>query len=126
MAKRIPILIIEDDKDFLGLMDRAMYLGGFKVFKALNGPKGLKIARRKKVSLILLDTVMPGMDGLQVLSELKYNDKTKDIPVIMLTGKSMLGDIEQAFKIGADDYITKPVVIHEIADKIKAKLEKLL
>ena len=119
-------MIIEDDKDFLGLMDRAMFLGGFKVFKASNGPKGLKIARRKKVSLILLDTVMPGMDGMQVLSELKFDDKTKDIPVIMLTGKSMLGDIEQAFKIGADDYITKPVVIHEIADKIKAKLEKLL
>jgi DNA-binding response OmpR family regulator len=125
MPKRIPILIIEDDLDFLELMDGALHLGGFKVYKAENGRKGLKIARRKKISVILLDTSMPEMDGLEVLSELKYNEKTENIPVIMLTGKSMMGDIEKAFKLGADDYITKPVAISDIADKIKAKLRKL-
>jgi len=125
MAKRIPILVVDDDQTFLDLIGDALHLGGFKVFKASSGPNGLKIAQRKKLSAILLDTSMPEMDGLMVLSELKHNDKTKGIPVIMLTGKTMMGDIDYAFQTGADDYITKPVVIREIAEKIKAKLAKL-
>ena len=68
---------------------------------------------------------MPEMDGLEVLSELKYNKKTEKIPVFMLTGKTMIGDVEQAFEIGADDYITKPVEMRKLGRLVKDKLSKL-
>ena len=125
MAKKIPLLAIDDDTEFLELVGYTLELAGFKVYKASNGPAALHIARSIDLSVILLDTVMPGMDGLQVLSELKLDDKTKNIPVIMLTAKSVMGDVEYAFDIGADDYITKPVVIRDLPAKIKTKLKNL-
>lgn len=125
MAKKIPLLAIDDDTEFLELLDYHLDVGGFEVYKASNGPDGLKIARSKNISVILLDTIMPGMDGLQVLSELKQQKKTKKISVIMLTAKSAMSDLDYAFDIGADDYITKPVAIRDLADKIKSKLGKM-
>ena len=124
MASRIPILVIDDDPEFQELIKYSLEVGGYKVYQAKNGPKGIKLARKKKLSCILLDTTMPEMDGLQVLSELKHSDKTKKIPVIMLTAKTMMGDVETAFDAGADDYITKPVEFLDLAKKIKIKLEK--
>jgi len=68
---------------------------------------------------------MPGMSGLEVLSELKYTEETENIPVFMLTGKTMIGDIEHAFDIGADDYITKPVEMKQLGRVVKNKLAKM-
>ena len=125
MAKRIPILVIDDDTEFHELVEYNLRLAGFEVAQAMNGPDGLEIARTQKLEVILLDTTMPGMDGLEVLSELKHDSKTEKIPVFMLTGKTMVGDIERAFEVGADDYITKPVKLMELGKIIKAKLKKL-
>ena len=125
MAKRIPILVIDDDAEFQELIEYNLRLGGFEVTQALNGPDGLEAARKGKPDVILLDATMPGMDGLEVLSELKHDSKTEKIPVFMLTGKTMVGDIEQAFEVGADDYITKPVKLMELGKLIKGKLKKL-
>ena len=125
MAKRIPILVVDDDSEFQELIEYNLRLAGFEVFQAMNGPDGLEIARKEKLEVILLDTTMPEMDGLEVLSELKHDDRTEKIPVFMLTGKTMVGDIERAFEVGADDYITKPVKLMELGKIIKAKLKKL-
>lgn len=125
MAERISVLVIDDDAEFQELVKECLHIAGFKIFKALNGPKGIKIAKRKQPHVILLDTTMPKMDGIQVLSELKYNKKTEDIPVFMLTGKTLVGDIEFAFDSGADDYITKPVEMRQLGKIIKQKLRKL-
>lgn len=125
MGKRISLLAIDDDPHFLELITYPLEVAGFKVYTACNGRAGIKLARKKDISVILLDTVMPEMDGLQTLSELKHHKKTEDIPVIMLTAKSAMGDLDYAFKAGADDYITKPVEIRDLADKIKSKLMKL-
>ena len=125
MSERIPILVIDDDADFLELVDYNLRLDGFDVSQAANGPQGLKLARKKRPAVILLDTTMPDMNGLEVLSELKYNVKTGQIPVFMLTAKTMMGDIERAFDIGADDYIAKPVRLQELGKIIKRKLSKL-
>ena len=119
-------MAIDDDTEFLELVNHYLDVGGFEVFTASNGPEGLKIASKKGISVILLDTVMPGMDGLEVLSKLKKNKKTKNIPIFMLTAKSAIGDLDYAFEIGADDYITKPVAIRELADKVKFKLDKVI
>ena len=125
MAKRIPILVVDDDAEFQELIEYNLRLAGFEVLQAMNGPDGLEIARKEKLDVILLDTTMPEMDGLEVLSELKHDAKTENIPVFMLTGKTMVGDIERAFEVGADDYITKPVKLMELGKIIKSKLKKL-
>ena len=126
MGQRIPILVVDDDSDFLELIEFNLKLSGFDVALATSGPEALEIAgEQPQPSVILLDTTMPDMGGLEVLSELKYNKKTEDIPVFMLTGKTMIGDVEQAFEIGADDYITKPVEMKKLGRMIKDKLAKM-
>ncbi len=126
MGERIPILVIDDDKEFLGLIEYNLRLDGFEVYLAANGKKGLKIAKKRQPAVILLDTTMPKMDGLEVLSELKHHEKTDKIPVFMLTGKTILDDIERAFEVGADDYIPKPVELKRLGGIVKKKLEKFL
>jgi len=122
MAERIPILVIDDDAGLRELLEYTLRLSGFEVYLAEDGKTGLEMAREKKPSLILLDVKMEGMDGLEVLSELKYNKKTEDIPVFMLTAKSRLSEIDYAFEIGADDYITKPVKLMKLGGILKGKL----
>ena len=126
MSQRIPILVVDDDSEFLELIEFNLKLSGFDVTLATSGPEALEIAREQpQPSIILLDTTMPEMDGLEVLSELKYSKETENIPVFMLTGKTMIGDVEQAFEIGADDYITKPVEMKKLGRLIKDKLSKM-
>ncbi|OHB58512.1 MAG: hypothetical protein A2173_07440 [Planctomycetes bacterium RBG_13_44_8b] len=124
MPARIPILLIDDETDLLEMLQYHLRLFGFDVHIASDGPTGLKLAQKEKVDLILLDWMMPGMNGLEVLSELKHNPKTENIPVFMFTAKGVIEDIDQAFEIGADDYIVKPIEGNELAKKIKAKLAK--
>jgi DNA-binding response OmpR family regulator len=126
MLGRIPVLYIDDDQNLRKLVEYNLRLGGFKVYLAGDGPTGIKIACKHKPKVILLDVLMPEMDGLEVLSELKYNRKTSKIPVFMLTSKQKLDDIERAFEVGADDYITKPFDPTKIAGLVKEKLNKLL
>lgn len=122
---RISILVIDDDPEFQELVDMNLGLAGFSVTQALNGPEGLKLAKKGKPDVILLDWTMPKMSGLEVLAELKNDDKMKEIPVFMLTAKTLMGDIENAFDAGADDYITKPVELRQLGKIIKQKLEKI-
>jgi two-component system alkaline phosphatase synthesis response regulator PhoP len=125
MAKRISVLVIDDDAEFQELVEVCLHLTGFSVLQALNGPAGLEMAKKERPDVILLDTIMPEMDGLEVLSELKYDKKTEKIPVFMLTAKTLVGDVEFAFEVGADDYITKPVELRQLGRIIKQKLKKL-
>ena len=124
MSKWIPVIIIEDDDIVQEALRRSLKLYGFKAYPAKNGRIGLRLARAKKPALILLDWMMPGMDGLEVLAELKHHPKTEDIPVFMLTGKGMIGDVDQAFDIGADNYIIKPSDLTKLGHIVKEKWEK--
>ena len=124
MSKWIPVLVVEDDEVVRKALKRSLKLYGFKVNLAEDGPTGLKLARQNKPELILLDWMMPGMDGLEVLSELKHDKRTEHIPVFMLTGRGKIGDLDQAFDVGADDYITKPFNLMELGKTVKAKWEQ--
>lgn len=124
MPKRIPVLVVEDEEPLRKILEYNLRLDGFEVYLAEDGPKGLELAREKKPGLILLDWMMPGMDGLEVLSELKHDKRTEDIPVFMFTAKGMIGDMERAFEIGADDYITKPFDPAQLGNSIKKKLKE--
>lgn len=122
---KISVLVIDDDPEFQELVDMNLSLVGFSVSRALDGPEGLKIAKKGKLDVILLDWTMPEMSGLEVLEVLKNDKKMKEIPVFMMTAKTLVGDIDQAFDKGADDYITKPVELRQLPKIIKQKLEKL-
>jgi len=124
MSKWIPVLAVYDDELIHKDMKRSLKLYGFKVYLAKNGPTGLKLAQEKRPTFILLDWMMPEMDGLEVLSELKHHERTEHIPVFMLTDRGMIGDLDQAFEIGADDYITKPSDIMQLGKIVKTKWEK--
>ena len=118
MNKKISVLVIEDEKDIRILLEYNLKLDGFKVYSAADGPAGLKIASEKTPDVILLDWVMPKMDGLEVLSELRHDERTKDIIVFMLTAKNMMDDLETVLASGADDYITKPFDGAELGQRI--------
>jgi DNA-binding response OmpR family regulator len=124
MAEITTILVIEDEEHIRTILKYNLELDGFEVFLAEDGLIGLELAREQKPDLVLLDWMMPGLDGLQVLSELKHDERTKDIPVFMLTAKSMMAEVGRALYEGADDYITKPFDVVELGQILKEKFEK--
>jgi len=124
MSKRIPVLIIEDEEHIRNILDYNLRLDGFEVHMAEDGPAGLELANKHKFQVILLDWMMPKMDGLEVLSELKHTKKTEDIPVFMLTAKGAIGDMDRAYNIGVDGYITKPFDAKLLGSTIRKKLEE--
>lgn len=124
MGKRIPLLAVEDEQHIRNILQYNLKLDGFDVSCAENGRKGLDMAHKQEFAVILLDWMMPEMNGLEVLSELKHDSRTEHIPVFMLTAKAMIGDMDKAFAIGADDYITKPFDPWMLGKSIKKKLEE--
>lgn len=122
--KNISILIVEDEDKIRRALELCLTFAGYKLWLAEDGFKGLEMATSKKPSLILLDWMMPEMNGIEVLQKLKENRKTAQIPVFMLTAKSMVGDMDEAFEAGADDYITKPFEPDQLGTIISNKLER--
>jgi DNA-binding response OmpR family regulator len=124
MNEQYKILIVEDEAHIRRVLDYNLKLDGFRVDMAEDGATGLRLARQICPDVILLDWLMPAMNGLQVLAELKADSATSHIPVFMLTAKGMLNDVTQALETGADDYITKPFNPVHLGKTIREKLEK--
>ena len=124
MSKWIRVLAIDNDEFIRKALKRNLKLYGFEVYLAKDGLTGLKLAQEKRPTFILLDWMMPEMDGLEVLSELKHDERTEHIPVFMLTDRGLIGDLDQAFEIGVDDYITKPSDLTQLGKIVKTKWEK--
>lgn len=119
------ILIVEDDKDIAKMLDYNLKKDGYKTSIARNGEDALETARKEKPGLILLDLMLPGIDGLEVCKTLKAGQKTAAIPIIMLTAKSQESDKIVGLELGADDYVTKPFSPRELSARIKAVLRRL-
>jgi two-component system phosphate regulon response regulator PhoB len=119
-----PILIIEDEKDILDLVEYHLRQAGFSVISALDGSSGLEEARRKHPTLIILDLMLPGMDGKDVFRSLKSNPLTSLIPVVMLTARAEEVDRIAGLELGADDYVTKPFSPRELVLRVKAILRR--
>ena len=126
MSKQACVLVVEDEEHIRNILEYNLKLDGFDVYLAEDGRKGLEIARDKKPDAILLDWMMPEMDGLEVLSELKSDEQTKHIPVFMLTAKAMIHDVRKVLSEGADDYIAKPFDSAKVGQIIRTKLENLV
>jgi len=118
------IFAVDDEEDILELLRMNLEREGYKVTCFEAGEDCLKKAREKIPDLILLDLMLPGMDGLDVCKHLKNDSKTRHIPVIMLTAKGEESDIVTGLELGADDYITKPFSMKVLAARIKAVMRK--
>jgi DNA-binding response OmpR family regulator len=102
------ILIIDDDVDTLRLVGLMLQRQGYQISAAPNGSQGLTKALEERPDLILLDVMMPDMDGYEVTRRLRKNPATATIPILMFTAKTQLDDKVTGFEVGADDYLTKP------------------
>jgi two-component system phosphate regulon response regulator PhoB len=118
------ILIIEDEKDIADLVEYHLKQSGFKVAKTSDGPSGLEQAKKSRPEIIILDLMLPGMDGRDVCRALKSNPFTQSIPVLMLTAKAEEVDRIVGFELGADDYVTKPFSPRELVLRVKAILRR--
>jgi DNA-binding response OmpR family regulator len=112
------ILIIEDEKNIVLLLKMFLEHNGFEVFTAVNGTDGIKIAQESNPDLILLDIVLPGINGYLVCKNLKEDEKTKDIPIVVISARTSKDDIEKIFSSGAQDYIAKPFSLPQIKKSI--------
>lgn len=113
------ILVIDDERDLVETITFRLEAAGYKVITAGDGQEGLDKAREMKPDLILLDIMMPKMDGYQVCRFLKFDEEYKDIPIIMLTARGQESDKNTGKNVGADDYVTKPFDGGELLLKIK-------
>jgi len=118
------ILIIEDEKDIAELLRVNLSKEGYRVNTAVSGEAGIELARSQNPDLILLDLMLPGADGLEVCRILKSEEKTVNIPIIMLTAKSEEIDVVTGLVVGADDYITKPFSPKVLVARIRNVLRR--
>lgn len=123
MAK-ITILVIDDEKDFIELVKYNLEKDGFLVKGVLDGESGLLAASRDIPDLIIVDLMLPGIDGLEVCRRLRSDGRTASIPIIMLTAKSAEPDRVVGLELGADDYVTKPYSPRELSARVKAVLRR--
>ncbi|RLE09288.1 MAG: response regulator [Candidatus Aminicenantes bacterium] len=118
------ILFIEDESALQKTLGEVLRENGYEVINALNGELGMKLAKMKKPNLILLDLILPKLSGFEVLKQLKKDETTKDIPVIVLTNLEGVGDVEKAMELGATTYLVKAnYSLKEVVDKVKTALE---
>jgi two-component system alkaline phosphatase synthesis response regulator PhoP len=123
MAKE-HILVVEDEEDILELLRYNLTKEGYRVTGVLSGEEGLKAARSQPPDLIVLDLMLPGIDGLTVCRELKMDVRTRDLPTIILTAKGEEADIVAGLELGADDYVTKPFSPRVLLARLRAVLRR--
>lgn len=118
------ILVVEDEKNILQLVSYNLQKEGYQVVTAKDGEEALHKVRREIPDLVLLDLMLPKMDGLEVCRQIRSEEKTKAIPIIMLTAKTQEADRVVGLEMGADDYIPKPFSPRELLARVKAVLRR--
>lgn len=119
------ILVVDDDEDLQNLLGVKFRNEGFKVLRATDGESAVNMVREKNPSLVILDVNMPKMNGLDVCKTLKSDEKTRNIPIIMLTVKTEMIDRILGLEFGADDYMTKPFSVRELILRVKNILNRV-
>lgn len=118
------IIVIEDEPDILEVLSYNLKRAGFNVAACQDGLQGLQLVRQRKPALLLLDLMLPGMDGLELCRCLKEDSRTRSIPIIMISAKGEESDVIVGLTLGADDYVTKPFSPKELIARIKAVLRR--
>lgn len=118
------ILVVDDDIAINELIKVNLELAGYKVVQANDGVKGFALAKQELPSLVILDVMMPDVDGYTVAQRIRQNDSTKNIPILMLTALSELNNKVKGFDIGVDDYLVKPFEMDELKVRVRALLKR--
>jgi two-component system, OmpR family, phosphate regulon response regulator PhoB len=119
------ILVVDDEPDITALVAYHLAKAGYRVSTAANGPDALKSAREERPDIVILDVMLPGVSGYDVLAELRRREETKDVGVILLTARREEPDRIRGLSLGADDYLTKPFSPAELALRVNALLRRL-
>lgn len=120
----IKILVVDDEKDIVELIRYNLEKEGYRVISAYDGMQAIKLAEKEQPHLIILDLMLPSLGGLEVCKILKRNEKTAQIPILMVTAKSTETDKVVGLELGADDYVTKPFSPRELVARVKAVLRR--
>ena len=123
MAKK-NVFVVEDEEDILDLIRHHLAKEGYAVSTAANGMDAVKAILRKPPDLVLLDLMLPGLDGLEVCRMLKKEAKTAEVPILMVTAKDEESDVVAGLELGADDYIVKPFRMKELIARVRAALRR--
>ena len=118
------ILVVDDDVAINELIKVNLELAGYKVIQANDGIKGFALAKQEAPSLVILDVMMPDVDGFTVAKRIRQNEETKDTPILMLTALSQINDKVKGFNIGVDDYLVKPFELEELLVRVRALLKR--
>jgi DNA-binding response OmpR family regulator len=119
---RSRILIVDDEPDLLAMLRFGLELDGFEVLEASDGEQGLDLARTKSPSLIVLDLMLPRVDGYKVCRALKFDARYRDIPIFILSARTAAKDRQLALDLGADEFMTKPYEVKALVAKIRERL----
>ena len=118
------LLVIDDERSIVDFIRLGMRYEGFRVEDAGDGVSGFDAAQRLRPDLVILDVMLPGMDGIEVCRRLRENEATADIPILMLTAKDEVRDRVEGLESGADDYLTKPFSFEELLARVRALLRR--
>jgi DNA-binding response OmpR family regulator len=121
---KLTVLVIDDDPVILELLRVNFEIEGFDVICATDGEEGFKRAQADRPDAVISDIMMPRRDGLQLLTDLKRDPLTEDLPVILLSAKAQRAEVQQGLDMGADDYITKPFDPLELIDRLNAVMTR--
>jgi DNA-binding response OmpR family regulator len=121
---KLTVLVIDDDPVILELLRVNFEIEGFDVICATDGEEGLRRAHAERPDVVISDIMMPRRDGLQLLSDLKADPLTEDLPVILLSAKAQRSEVQYGIDMGADDYITKPFDPLELIDRLNAVMAR--
>jgi DNA-binding response OmpR family regulator len=119
------ILVVDDDPVILQLLQVNFEMEGFTVITAADGVEGVARVRADKPDVVVSDVMMPNKSGLELVADLKADDETKSIPVLLLTAKAQWNDVASGLESGADDYVTKPFEPLELVDRVNRLLDAL-
>ena len=119
------ILVVDDEPDITALVAYHLAKAGYRVSTAANGSDALRAAREERPDIVVLDLMLPGLSGYEVLQELRKREETRDVGVILLTARREEADRIRGLSLGADDYLTKPFSPHELALRVGALLRRL-
>lgn len=120
----LTVLVIDDQENIIEFIKLGLKYEGYHVESAIDGPQGLETAQRLVPDVIILDVMLPGIDGLEVCRRLRANPVTQDIPIMILTAKEEVRDRIAGLDMGADDYLTKPFSFDELVARIRAILRR--
>ena len=120
------VLIADDDEDILELVAFRLERAGYEIVRARNGKQALRLAIDLRPALVILDVTMPELDGYEVTRELRHNEETRAMPVILLTARAESSDVSRGHEAGADDYLKKPFDARDLKDRVERLLRPRL